>query len=199
MTRTFPMHGSGGAFRLLEVREAGLECRELLARSAQHRGLHVELLPGHEIELGQARLQNALEVLLQVAPQGHDAFRDGALTARESRGRLLFSERCATCHGASGRGDGQNAFNLQPPPPDFASSLGELPVADRRRVIALGTAALGRSALCPPRGSAVDGDDVDALLAWLDAMARQTPEEEAAAAPGRRRWRRPGAGGPGDP
>jgi len=127
-----------------------------------------------------------------------EAFRDGTLTARESRGRRLFAGRCATCHGPTGRGDGQNAYNLEPPPPDFSSSLAALSVADRRRVIALGTVALGRSALCPPRGSAVDGDDVDALLAWLDAMAREAPGEEAVA-PGRRRWRRPGAGGPSDP
>jgi len=124
-----------------------------------------------------------------------EACRDGPLSARESRGRLLFAERCATCHGSTGRGDGQNAYNLGPPPPDFARSLRGLDVADRRRVIVLGTAALGRSPLCPPRGAAVAGDDVDDLLAWLEVMAREEPEEEAAG-PGRRRWRRPGASEP---
>ena len=35
-----------------------------------------------------------------------------------------------------------------------------------------GTAALGRSPLCPPWGRSLGPDDVDALLAWLEAAAR---------------------------
>jgi len=118
------------------------------------------------------------------------AFGDDALTARESRGRQLFAERCATCHGPRGRGDGQNAYNLSPPPPDFAKSLSALSPSERRRVIVEGTAALGRSPLCPPRGTALDDDEIGALLAYLDVMARPAPEEEAPG-PGRGRWRRP--------
>jgi mono/diheme cytochrome c family protein len=100
------------------------------------------------------------------------AFRDGALTRIESRGRRLFAERCATCHGATGRGEGQNAYNLDPPPPDFSESLGRVPTADRRRIIEGGTAAVGRSALCPPRGRALGESDEEALLAYLDVLAR---------------------------
>jgi mono/diheme cytochrome c family protein len=117
-------------------------------------------------------------------------FRDGALTARESRGKQVFAERCATCHGATGRGDGQNAYNLHPPPPDFQESLARLSVADRRRVIEQGTAALGRSALCPPWGPSLSEDEIEALLAWLDVMARPSAEPEPQG-PGRHHWRRP--------
>jgi mono/diheme cytochrome c family protein len=115
------------------------------------------------------------------APAGKDAvqeaFREDGLTAEEAHGHRVFVQRCATCHGPEGRGDGQNAFNLRPPPPDFQESLARLSVADRRRVIEGGTAALGRSPLCPPWGRSLSPDDVDALLAWLDAAARpRTPE-----------------------
>ena len=103
-----------------------------------------------------------------------EAFRDDALSAQEARGHRVFLQRCATCHGPQGRGDGQNAYNLQPPPPDFQESLAKLPVADRRKVIEGGTAALGRSPLCPPWGRSLGPDDVDALLAWLEAAARPT-------------------------
>jgi mono/diheme cytochrome c family protein len=101
-----------------------------------------------------------------------EAFRDDALSAREARGHRVFLQRCATCHGTQGRGDGQNAYNLQPPPPDFQESLAKLPVADRRKVIEGGTVSLGRSPLCPAWGRSVAPDDVDALLAWLEAAAR---------------------------
>ena len=108
-----------------------------------------------------------------------EAFKDDALSAQEARGHRVFLQRCATCHGPQGRGDGQNAYNLDPPPPDFQESLAKLPLADRRKVIEGGTAALGRSPLCPPWGRSLGPDDVDAVLAWLDAASR--PE---AAAPG---------------
>ncbi len=115
------------------------------------------------------------------APAGKDAvqeaFREDGLTAREAQGHRVFVQRCATCHGPQGHGDGQNAFNLRPPPPDFRESLARLSVADRRRVIEGGTAALGRSPLCPPWGRSLSPDDVDALLAWLDAAARPKAPE----------------------
>jgi mono/diheme cytochrome c family protein len=111
------------------------------------------------------------------------------LSSRESHGRRVFLQRCATCHGPEGRGDGQNAYNLQPPPPDFQASLPELAVADRRRVIEGGTAALGRSALCPPWGRSLNESEVGALLAYLEVTA-QPSEEEETSGPGRRRWRR---------
>ena len=41
------------------------ELVELLARAQQHRALHFELLARDQVELGQARLQHGLEVLLQ--------------------------------------------------------------------------------------------------------------------------------------
>jgi mono/diheme cytochrome c family protein len=110
-----------------------------------------------------------------------EAFRENALSAREARGHRVFRQRCATCHGPQGRGDGQNAYNLQPPPPDFQESLPKLPRADRRRIIEGGTAALGRSPMCPPRGRSLDEDDVDALLAWLDVAARPTRSEPSSA------------------
>lgn len=101
-----------------------------------------------------------------------EAFRDGGLSAQPARGHRLFLQRCATCHGPEGRGDGQNAYNLEPPPPDFQESLPRLGPADRRKVIEDGTVALGRSPLCPPWGRSLGPDDVDALLAWLEVAAR---------------------------
>jgi mono/diheme cytochrome c family protein len=119
-----------------------------------------------------------------------EALRDDGLTALEAQGHRLFVARCATCHGASGRGDGQNAYNLVPPPPDFRESLAKLSVADRRRVVEGGTAALGRSPLCPPQGRTLGADEVDALVAWLDVASRKPPAEPADEGPAPRPLRR---------
>ncbi|MGQ0545141.1 MAG: FTR1 family protein [Betaproteobacteria bacterium] len=36
-----------------------------------------------------------------------------------ARGKALYAERCAACHGADGRGDGLSAKGLEPPPSSF--------------------------------------------------------------------------------
>ena len=122
-----------------------------------------------------------------------EAFRDEGLTTRQqAQGHRLFVQRCATCHGTQGRGDGQNAYNLDPAPPDFQESLARLPVAGRRKLIESGSVALGRSPLCPPRGGSLSADEVDALLAWLEVASHLSPGGAAEPAPGRR-WRRSAA------
>jgi mono/diheme cytochrome c family protein len=119
-----------------------------------------------------------------------EAFARDELSYEEARGQRVFTQRCATCHGPEGHGDGQNAYNLEPPPPDFQGSLPALSAADRRRVIEGGTAALGRSPLCPPWGPSLEDREVEALLAYMEVMARPSDEGEEATPPGRRRWRR---------
>jgi mono/diheme cytochrome c family protein len=118
-----------------------------------------------------------------------EAFQDDALTAQQARGHRVFLQRCATCHGPEGRGDGQNAFNLEPPPPDFQESLSRLSPADRRKVVESGTAALGRSPLCPPWGRSLGPDDMAAVLAWLDVASRPQviPPEPDSRSPARLR------------
>jgi mono/diheme cytochrome c family protein len=116
-----------------------------------------------------------------------EAFREDGLTADEARGRALFAARCATCHGAEGHGDGQNAYNLVPPPPDFRESLAKVSATDRRKIVEGGTAAVGRSALCPPNGRAFRPEEADAVLAWLAVAARAAPSPAQEPAP--RSWR----------
>lgn len=147
------------------------------------------------------RLAPTLGLLSLVAcgprvPSGRDAMeealRDGTLTASEARGKRLFAARCAACHGASGRGDGPNASRLSPVPPDMSQTLSTLPAADRRRIVVEGTAAVGRSALCPPHGATLRREEVDALMAWLEVAARPVAGDAEPPAP--RRRRRPTAG-----
>jgi len=95
------------------------------------------------------------------------AFLEDGLSAGEARGHRVFVQRCATCHGAQGRGDGQNAYNLDPPPPDFQESLAKLSAAERRKIVERGTASVGRSPQCPPWGRSLSADEIDAVVAWL--------------------------------
>ena len=64
--------------------EARFQRFELLARAAQHAGLHVEFLSRDQIELAQPRLQHRLEVVFEVAAQRRDA---GGTAAARRRAR----------------------------------------------------------------------------------------------------------------
>lgn len=118
-----------------------------------------------------------------------DVFRRQAqeegLTRIQTDGKRLFAHYCETCHGAAGTGDGQNAYNLEPKPPDFQQSLSQHAAAYRRQIIEGGTAAVGRSALCPPWGRNLSATQIDALLAYLEELAkpRAQPAQGSADSP----------------
>jgi len=101
--------------------------------------------------------------------------REGNLTYVESQGRRLFIHYCATCHGDEARGDGQNASNLNPAPPDMTASTASRDPALIRRVIAEGSAAVGRSPLSPPWGRSLSQQQIDYLVAYCQSIGRKKP------------------------
>jgi mono/diheme cytochrome c family protein len=104
-----------------------------------------------------------------------DVFRRAAqeegLTRVQSEGKRLFAQYCVTCHGERGEGDGQNAFNLDPAPPNFVESLSSTAPSDWRQIIEEGSGSVERSPLCPPFGRNLSQDDVDGLVAYLERLA----------------------------
>ena len=97
----------------------------------------------------------------------------GDLSYAESQGKHLFGHYCATCHGDEGRGDGQNASNLTPSPPDMSVSKGISDTAYVRKVIAEGSAAIGRSPLSPPWGRSLSRQEIEYLVAYCQAIGRK--------------------------
>ena len=99
--------------------------------------------------------------------------REGNLTYAESQGRTLFLHYCATCHGDQAQGDGQNASNLNPPPPDLTSISRESQDSGYiRRVISEGSAAVGRSPLSPPWGRNLSSQQIDYLVAYCRKLSK---------------------------
>ena len=101
--------------------------------------------------------------------------RAGDLSYAESQGKVLFAHYCATCHGDEGKGDGQNASNLNPPPPDMSVSKNTRDPALLRKVIAEGSAAIGRSPQSPPWGRSLSRQQIDYLVAYCQSMDRKKP------------------------
>lgn len=99
----------------------------------------------------------------------HD--REEGLTREQTNGKRLFAHYCATCHGDMGQADGQNAYNLDPKPPNFHESLRAREPSYWRQIVEGGSAAVGRSPQCPPWGRALTSGDLDALVAYLEVLA----------------------------
>ncbi len=115
----------------------------------------------------------------------HD--REEGLTREQTDGKRLFAHYCATCHGDMGQADGQNAYNLDPKPPNFHESLKAHEPAYWRQIVEGGSAAVGRSPQCPPWGRTFASGDLDALVAYLKVLANsrspQTAQGEPAPSP----------------
>jgi high-affinity iron transporter len=117
-----------------------------------------------------------------------------------SRGKELFAEHCATCHGATGRGDTQRAASLTPRPPDFHDpAIGEeltpFRVASTVRFGVTGTAMIPFTFLTEAdqwdlafyvtglrHAAAPSGDAPTYALAELAARSDKKLREELAAA-----------------
>ena len=101
--------------------------------------------------------------------------REAGFSYAEGQGRRLFRQYCATCHGDDGRGDGQNASNLIPAPPDLTTSKRAQDAEYVRRVIVQGSAAVGRSPLSPPWGRNLRSQEIEYLVAYCHALATHKP------------------------
>jgi mono/diheme cytochrome c family protein len=93
------------------------------------------------------------------------------LTYAEGQGKQLFDQYCATCHGDGGKGDGQNASNLNPTVPDLTTSRNLEDEAYVRRVIVEGSAAVGRSPLSPPWGRSLSPQEIEYVTVYCRALA----------------------------
>jgi hypothetical protein len=65
---------------------------------------------------------------------------------------LIFSTRCATCHGPTGKGDGPAAATLNPKPRNYTDPEWQKSVSDEqiKKTIVEGGAAVGKSPLMAP-------------------------------------------------
>jgi mono/diheme cytochrome c family protein len=74
----------------------------------------------------------------------------GASSLAADNAATLYSQRCASCHGEKGHGDGVAAKYLTPPPADFATSLKGKTDDWIAKAIKGGGPAVGESPTMPP-------------------------------------------------
>lgn len=94
------------------------------------------------------------------------------LNYEQSNGKKLFEHYCAVCHGASGEGDGFNAFNLNPKPRNLADHAAMTSFSDQQLADAIsrGGWERGRSNLMPPWGHTLNERQIRYLVAYVRTL-----------------------------
>ena len=89
-------------------------------------------------------------------------------------GAALYSRWCASCHGATGMGDGPNAKHLPVRPAAHASAerMRERPDDSLADAIAGGGAIMGKSARMPAFGATLTRDEIRSLVRHVRALCR---------------------------
>ncbi|HEU4684231.1 MAG TPA: c-type cytochrome [Nitrospira sp.] len=101
--------------------------------------------------------------------------------ASVDRGRGLYKEYCAQCHGFTGKGDGPAASGLEPKPAVHANiPFEKLPIDYLYNVINHGGAAMGKSPSMPYWGLTIGQQGVADVIAYLKATFKGAPEVAAA-------------------
>ena len=105
------------------------------------------------------------------------------VNASADRGKVIYKEYCAQCHGFTGKGDGPAASGLQPKPAIHANILFEkLPIDYLYNVINHGGAAMGKSPSMPYWNLTIGQQGVADVMAYLKVTFKGV--SDMAAVPG---------------
>jgi len=98
-------------------------------------------------------------------------------TARE--GRVLYRHYCLNCHGDAGKGDGFNAYNLDPRPRSLADSTFQAQHSDSDLVAAIrsGGGAVGLSTGMPPWGRTLNERQIQHVVEFVRTLPVAEPRE----------------------
>ncbi len=104
-----------------------------------------------------------------------DTLSTGTLSSYEQRqGKHLYTKYCAVCHGEEGKGDGFNAFNLDPKPRDLTDSKYMTALNDERLIETIneGGRGVNKSPLMPSWGGRLTEEEIRYIVSYLRTLFR---------------------------
>jgi mono/diheme cytochrome c family protein len=124
-------------------------------------------------EVADSLISNVDMAVAEANPDEPEVDPFARYTYAERSGQQLFSQYCAVCHGIEGRGDGFNAYNLEPRPRDLADSTYMNFISDQalREVITQGGRGSNKSVLMPAYGHTLTSQEIEWLVAYIRALS----------------------------
>ncbi len=149
----------------------GLRCPN--TRSYNHRGfIPLENYMNFCFARAAAQAQRVAPILAAVSLISFSAI----AVADEAKGKKLYEERCVTCHGATGMGDGPVAMALPPEmkPRNLQDAAFKIATDDEKmkQVIKQGGAAFGLNALMPAQADLSDAD-LASVVAFVRSLKKK--------------------------
>ena len=97
------------------------------------------------------------------------------LTYEQKQGKYVFLKYCSVCHGEQGKGNGFNAFNLNPKPRNFTDSSYMSKINDSQLidVISKGGRGVNKSQLMPSWKGTLKSDDIQFVVKYVRFLSTQ--------------------------
>jgi mono/diheme cytochrome c family protein len=98
-----------------------------------------------------------------------------SLTYEQQQGKMLYTKYCAICHGDQGKGDGFNAYNLDPKPRDFTDprAMAGIDDATMLATITEGGKGVNKSPLMPAWGGRMNKLEIEYVIEYVKALEQQ--------------------------
>ena len=97
------------------------------------------------------------------------------LTYEQQQGKILYTKFCSVCHGEQGKGDGFNAYNLDPKPRDFTDprAMAGIDDATLLATITEGGKGVNKSPLMPAWGGRMNKMEIEYVIEYVKDIERQ--------------------------
>ena len=109
-----------------------------------------------------------------VEQDANDPQRLVALNYQQAQGARVFQADCVWCHADATPAGPSNRSNVNPPPPLVNDGATLNPLSDEfvQNVITLGGSAMGKSAMMPPWGRTLTGEEIHSVIAYMRVVAQ---------------------------
>ena len=118
-----------------------------------------------------------------LSPEGQDLLGDAlaktmrGLTNIQIAGKTYYEQFCMVCHGEQGKGDGFNAFNLDPRPKDLTVVVKTSSNEALFKAVSDGTIDANGRFQCPPWGRTLGEDKINVIIAYIHALEKSFSQD----------------------